>query len=74
MQLALQAANDKDRAAFPRRCRAEMTSPEASHTRDVLAALSQHANFSVDCYCEDEPRCLRLILREVLVGEGAKAA
>jgi uncharacterized protein YeaO (DUF488 family) len=55
MQLAQQAANDKDRAAFARRCQAEMTSPEASRTRDVLAALSQHANFSAGCYCEDEP-------------------
>src|SRR5512147_1671111 len=40
--------------AFLRKYRAEMAAPENSRTLDVLAALSQHANFSVGCYCEDE--------------------
>ena len=39
---------------------------------DVLAALSHHANFSVGCYCEDERRCHRSLLRELLVARGAK--
>jgi uncharacterized protein YeaO (DUF488 family) len=41
---------------------------------DVLAALSHTANFSVGCYCEDESRCHRSILRELLVARGASVA
>jgi uncharacterized protein YeaO (DUF488 family) len=40
----------------------------------VLAALSKHANFSVGCYCEDESRCHRTLLRQLLVERGAKLA
>src|SRR5262245_25422511 len=48
---------------FVRGYRSEMTHPEKSHLLDLLAALSQHANFSVGCYCENEERCHRRILR-----------
>ena len=74
MKLGQQAATGKDWAAFGRRYRAEMAAPEASRALDVLAALSRHANFSVGCYCEDESRCHRSILRELLAGKGAKLA
>jgi uncharacterized protein YeaO (DUF488 family) len=36
-----------------------------------LSALSQHANFSVGCYCEDESHCHRSLLRELLAARGA---
>ena len=74
MKLGQQAATAKDWAAFARRYRAEMSAPDAARTLDVLAALSRQANFSVGCYCEDESRCHRSILRELLVERGAKVA
>jgi len=74
MKLGQQAATAKDWAAFARRYRAEMSAPDAARTLDVLAALSRQANFSVGCYCEDEARCHRSILRELLVERGAKVA
>lgn len=74
MKLGQQASTPKDWQAFARHYRAEMASPEASRTLDVLAALSRHANFSVGCYCEDESRCHRSLLRELLVERGAAVA
>jgi uncharacterized protein YeaO (DUF488 family) len=72
MKLGQQASTEKEWAEFGRRYRAEMTAPEASRTLDVLAALSKLANFSVGCYCEDEARCHRSILRQLLVERGAE--
>ena len=60
--------------AFARKYRAEMARPDASRALDLLAALSQHAHFSVGCYCEDESRCHRSVLRALLVARGAKIA
>jgi len=60
--------------AFARRYRTEMAKAEASRVLDVLAALSRHADFSVGCYCEDESRCHRSILRALLVERGARIA
>jgi uncharacterized protein YeaO (DUF488 family) len=60
--------------AFVRKYRAEMATPENSHTIALLAALSQHSDFSVGCYCEDESHCHRSILRELLAGQGATFA
>ena len=60
--------------AFAKKYRAEMAKPDASRALDVLAALSQHAHFSVGCYCEDESRCHRSVLRALLVERGAKMA
>jgi uncharacterized protein YeaO (DUF488 family) len=74
MKLGQQATSPKDWAVFGKRYRMEMASAEASRTLDVLAALSRHADFSVGCYCEDEARCHRSILRELLVERGAKVA
>lgn len=56
---------------FARAFRAEMQAPAASRTLDLLAALSHGAEFSVGCYCEDEARCHRSVLRELLAGRGA---
>jgi uncharacterized protein YeaO (DUF488 family) len=49
-----------------------MNAPEAARTLDLLAALSHHANFSIGCYCEDEARCHRSVLRSLLEERGAK--
>jgi len=59
-------------AAFARQYRAEMNRPEAKRELDLLAVLSHSADFSVGCYCEDEDRCHRSILRELLIEHGAK--
>jgi uncharacterized protein YeaO (DUF488 family) len=68
------AATPKERAAFLRSFRAEMKEPMPSRALDLLAALSRDANFSVGCYCEDEARCHRSALRELLADRGAKIA
>lgn len=52
----------------------EMSTPAATHLLRTLAALSRQANFSVGCYCEDETKCHRSILRDLLVSEGAKVS
>jgi len=54
--------------------RAEMARPENRAVLDVLAALSRTTNFSVGCYCEDEARCHRSLLRKLLAEHGAKVA
>jgi uncharacterized protein YeaO (DUF488 family) len=59
-------------SAFKRRYRAEMASPGARHDLELLAALSHAADFSVGCYCEDEGRCHRSVLRELLAEHGAR--
>jgi uncharacterized protein YeaO (DUF488 family) len=51
---------------FRKRYRAEMGRPDASRVLDLLATLSHTADFSVGCYCEDESRCHRSVLRELL--------
>jgi len=58
--------------SFVRRYRSELKRPAASRLLDLLAALSQHVDFSVGCYCEVEERCHRSVLREVLVEHGAR--
>jgi uncharacterized protein YeaO (DUF488 family) len=57
---------------FAARYRAEMARPDASRLLDALAALSHDVNFSVGCYCENEQRCHRSVLRELLKEHGAK--
>lgn len=74
MKAGLAAESDRQWASFSRKYRAEMKTPAASQSLDVLAALSHRANFSVGCYCEDESRCHRSLLRQLLVERGAKLA
>lgn len=71
---ALSAKDESEWRAFEKRFRAEMNAPERSRTLDLLAALSHHAAFSVGCYCEDESRCHRSLLRALLAERGAKIA
>lgn len=67
------AAEDaKAWAAFVKRYRAELAKPPAARLLELLAALSHTGDFSVGCYCEDEARCHRSVLREVLAGLGAR--
>jgi uncharacterized protein YeaO (DUF488 family) len=66
---ALQAAADHDERAwarFVKRFRGEMKQPDASHLLDLLAVLSRSSDFALGCYCEDEARCHRSVLRELL--------
>ena len=74
MKLGQKAETDREWAAFARKYRAEMAEPAASRSLDLLAALSHGANFAVGCYCEDEARCHRSVLRELLVERGARVA
>jgi uncharacterized protein YeaO (DUF488 family) len=64
--------DEKSWKAFKRKFLAEMKSPEASKDLDLLAALSHHTNLSIGCYCEDENRCHRLLLKELLLKRGAE--
>ena len=59
---------------FRRKFRTEMNQPDAARILDLLAALSHRANLAVGCYCEDEARCHRGVLRELLVERGARVA
>jgi uncharacterized protein YeaO (DUF488 family) len=68
------AESEKDWLAFVKKYRAEMADPEKSRIIDLLAVLSHDANFSVGCYCENEARCHRSILRELLTERGANLA
>ena len=72
LKRGLGAESDAEWKRFARRYRAEMAKPEPGRVLDLLAALSRTSSFSVGCYCADESRCHRSILRELLVERGAK--
>lgn len=72
MKLGQQATSPTQWAAFARKYRAEMSTPDAKRTLELLAALSHTTDFSVGCYCENEARCHRSILRQLLVEQGAR--
>jgi uncharacterized protein YeaO (DUF488 family) len=71
---ALAARDQRSWKTFERRFRAEMNRPDASRLLDLLAALSHQTNFSVGCYCEQEERCHRSMLRRLLAERGAEFA
>ena len=71
---ALQAETEAEWRAFVRAFRKEMKAPAAARSLDLLAALSHTADFSVGCYCENEARCHRAVLRDLLAERGAKIA
>ena len=66
------AVTPADWTQFAKQYRAEMSAPDASHAIDLLAVLSHHCHFSVGCYCEDETRCHRSVLRVLLADAGAR--
>ena len=70
---ALAAETPAEWKAFVKRYRTEMSQPDKVRLLKLLAALSQHANLSVGCYCEDESRCHRSVLRESVAGEWGQA-
>ena len=72
MKLGKSAQTEREWSAFAKRFRAEMCEPAACRSLDLLAALSHGADFSVGCYCEDEARCHRAVLRELLSARGAE--
>jgi len=59
---------------FAKKYKAEMAKPDAQHLLETLAALSHRTDFSVGCYCADESRCHRSLLRELFAGLGADLA
>ncbi|MCK4537782.1 MAG: DUF488 family protein [Candidatus Krumholzibacteria bacterium] len=65
------ASDERSWKAFKRRFLAELKRSDASKDLDLLAALSHQTNMSIGCYCEDESRCHRSILRELFVKRGA---
>jgi uncharacterized protein YeaO (DUF488 family) len=69
---ALAARSERDWQRFVKKYRREMTATHASAELDILAALSHQADFSVGCYCADERRCHRSVLREILRERGAR--
>ncbi|MCU1001723.1 DUF488 family protein [Stenotrophomonas maltophilia] len=71
---AHEAKTAADWNVFFRHYKAEMKAPDAAHALDLLAAMSQHSDISVGCYCENEARCHRTALRELLVARGATLA
>lgn len=74
MKLGLAATSPAQWSAFTRKYKAEMAAPAARHDLDLLATLSHTADFSVGCYCEDEARCHRSLLKQLLIDHGAKMA
>lgn len=72
LKLGQSVDSDKDWAAFSKKYRSEMNESDASRNLDLLAALSHQANFAMGCYCENEARCHRSLLRDLLKDRGAK--
>ena len=72
LKLAQAARTAAHWAAFARKYRAEMKTPESAHAIELLAVLSHQTNFSVGCYCENEAHCHRSVLRALLVEKGAR--
>ncbi|MEJ1127219.1 DUF488 family protein [Variovorax sp. CCNWLW225] len=74
MKLGQEAETPVQWNAFMRKYKAEMAEADASRSLDLLAALSHSTAFSVGCYCEDESRCHRSLLRALLAERGADIA
>jgi uncharacterized protein YeaO (DUF488 family) len=72
MKLGQEASTPVQWNAFIKKFRAEMATPEASHTLNLLAMPSHDSEFSVGCYCEVEAHGHRSVLRELLLEKGAK--
>jgi uncharacterized protein YeaO (DUF488 family) len=74
LKLAKSADDARSWAAFKRTFQAEMKAPDATRVLDLIAALSHTTNLSVGCYCADEARCHRSVLRQLLADRGADIA
>lgn len=71
VKLAQGAQTEREWGRFAKKYRTELATPEHRHALDLLAALSHQTDFSVGCYCPDESRCHRSVLRALLVERGA---
>ncbi len=71
---ALRALDERAWRGFVSRYRAEMKRPVAARLLALLAALSHQTDFSVGCYCAEEPHCHRSVLRALLRESGANIA
>ena len=74
VNLGRKAGTDREWSVFQKRYVKEMSLAESCRTLDLLAALSHEADFSVGCYCENESRCHRSVLRRLQKERGAKLA
>ena len=74
MKLGQAAETPAQWAQFVRRYKAEMSEPDAQRSLQLLAALSHSSAFSMGCYCADEARCHRSVLRELMREQGAALA
>jgi uncharacterized protein YeaO (DUF488 family) len=72
VEAARKSTGTADWRRFVTRYKAEMARPENARVLAVLAALSRQTDFSVGCYCEDERRCHRSVLRDILKAHGAR--
>ncbi len=72
MKLGQLASTAAQWAAFSKKYRSEMATPDSAHAIELLAVLSHQANFSVGCYCENEAHCHRSVLRALLLEKGAE--
>jgi uncharacterized protein YeaO (DUF488 family) len=73
-ELLKEAKASQDEAswsAFKKKFHSEMNKPDPSRVLDLLAALSHQTDFSLGCYCEEEEKCHRSVLRELLKERGA---
>ena len=68
------AVTEAELRAYKRKYKAEMSQPHATYDINMLAALSRSADLSVGCYCVDENRCHRTVLRQLLADAGAELA
>jgi len=74
VKLGRAAATERQWAAFVKRYRAEMAAPDKIRILDLLAAMSRQSNFSVGCFCAEESRCHRSVLRALLEERGAEVS
>ena len=72
VKLALRARDAREWEIFVRRYRSEMKRPTATRLLSLLAGFSHHTAFSVGCYCADEARCHRSVLKALLEEQGAR--
>jgi uncharacterized protein YeaO (DUF488 family) len=72
VKAAFQASDERAWETFVRRYRAEMKRAPAARLLTLLAALSHHSPLSVGCYCANEARCHRSVLKALLVEHGAR--
>lgn len=72
LALGQRSRDERSWKAFERKFRTEMNKPDAARVLDLLAAFSRQTSFSLGCYCENEERCHRSILKELLAERGAE--